>query len=106
MMVAPMGLSSVVPLAGTWIEIHNHMASGCNASVVPLAGTWIEILIRFRLSFPCVVVPLAGTWIEILRLLIGFKLVSSFPSRERGLKYRKRLFVLMYFRRSPRGNVD
>mgnify|MGYP007083088297 CR=1 FL=1 len=33
---------AVVPLAGTWIEIHTHT----HTHVVPLAGTWIEILLR------------------------------------------------------------
>ena len=34
-------------------------------SVVPHAGTWIEILLTPGRFHPCFVVPHAGTWIEI-----------------------------------------
>ena len=84
----------------------------------------------FCLSLRIIVVPHAGTWIEIqyLYLLIQSPL-SSFPTRERGLKYgtdhfriksvlsfptRERGLKLHVYwrtgksrnRRSPRGNVD
>jgi len=36
---------TVVPLAGTWIEIIMNAQSGIQNSVVPLAGTWIEMAV-------------------------------------------------------------
>ena len=39
-----MPFSPVVPHAGTWIEICNHVALAEPSIVVPHAGTWIEIL--------------------------------------------------------------
>ena len=55
--------------------------------VVPHAGTWIEI----QYDEPCVVllevVPHAGTWIEIEIGLTQLLVMTSFPTRERGLKY-------------------
>ena len=60
-----------------------------NALVVPHAGTWIEMVERIGDSFKTKVVPHAGTWIEIMMPLVyisaGF---ASFPTRERGLKWR------------------
>ena len=35
----------VVPLEGTWIEIHHQRCLLLSLSVVPLEGTWIEIRI-------------------------------------------------------------
>ena len=53
------------------------------------------------------VVPLAGTWIEILDLWYYLNNGNaSFPSRERGLKYRIYEYMRLQVRRSPRGNVD
>ena len=76
-------------------------------NVVPLVGTWIEIhdwLIEF---YPCNVVPLVGTWIEISRRLFAPNYQESFPSWERGLKLASTdLMSFAYHCRSPRGNVD
>ena len=55
-------------------------------TVAPLAGAWIEIMTgasRLQNSF---VAPLAGAWIEILSNMVDL-LLSSLPSRERGLKF-------------------
>ncbi len=55
--------------------------------VVPHAGTWIEILDMMKKLTNFYVVPHAGTWIEIKTTpSIGTALLSSFPTRERGLK--------------------
>ena len=60
-------------------------------TVTPFAGVWIEMLIIHSFSGKCVVTPFAGVWIEI-----GFNLhavttsYTSLPSRECGLKYRKK----------------
>ena len=124
-------------------------AENTEESVVPHAGTWIEIILKFskresKKSFPtrerglkyhCIimiqqssVVPHAGTWIEILtydtiarrfqsfptrerglkcKINIGDKdWEASFPTRERGLKSPVFHPALFHHRRSPRGNVD
>ena len=57
---------SVVPLAGTWIEIYISYALRIFHKVVPLAGTWIEIPTTGKNDDVYWVVPLTGTWIEIL----------------------------------------
>ena len=54
--------------------------------VVPHAGTWIEIHIGKLLYSICAVVPHAGTWIEIVNKVENSRELSSFPTRERGLK--------------------
>ena len=56
--------------------------------VVPHAGTWIEIKISIMIFLRCTVVPHAGTWIEIMLGLICRLMSTSFPTRERGLKFR------------------
>ena len=56
--------------------------------VVPHAGTWIEIKISIMIFLRCTVVPHAGTWIEIMLGLICRLMFKSFPTRERGLKFR------------------
>ena len=57
---------SVVPHAGTWIEIMYGGRRRCNvADVVPHAGTWIEIITVKKQKMAHWVVPHAGTWIEI-----------------------------------------
>ena len=55
----------VVPHAGTWIEMWKWRVCSSSSIVVPHAGTWIEICIRYR----------------------GRKVATSFPTRERGLKF-------------------
>ena len=76
-------------------------------SVVPHAGTWIEIndedleWNRAIESFPTRERGLKlsnSTSRQILEL--------SFPTRERGLKYREHLMSYVTDGRSPRGNVD
>ena len=83
-------LCSVVPLAGTWIEISWVVSHEFPALVVPLAGTWIEITQDGERYVRGKVVPLAGTWIEIGTSPAGPLKSSSFPLRERGLKSRYR----------------
>ena len=55
----------VVPLVGTWIEIHRYRLGSHCCAVVPLVGTWIEISLPARSLKKVDVVPLVGTWIEI-----------------------------------------
>ena len=56
-------------------------------SVVPHAGTWIEIFDNFVKVACFKVVPHAGTWIEIgLSYDLHSSTLASFPTRERGLK--------------------
>ena len=76
---------SVVPHAGTWIEIIALEIPLGKCLVVPHAGTWIEILSSHLRTGSFSVVPHAGTWIEI----------ASLP-----------LSPAISLRRSPRGNVD
>ena len=58
-----------------------------NLRVVPLLGTWIEIHRVPFLSPPRLVVPLLGTWIEISIIFFCLAIVKvSFPYWERGLK--------------------
>ena len=55
--------------------------------VAPLAGAWIEIVYSYW-YWACIrVAPLAGAWIEIANMQVFSFVVSSLPSRERGLKY-------------------
>ena len=56
---------SVVPHAGTWIEITSLDALTVLLPVVPHAGTWIEIVIQYLILKSSNVVPHAGTWIEM-----------------------------------------
>ena len=56
-------------------------------AVVPLAGTWIETLLYNTPVGFTPVVPLAGTWIETQDLPMEFRMYTSFPLRERGLKH-------------------
>ena len=57
---------TVVPYAGTWIEIFADIVDAIHVvQVVPYAGTWIEIRGQWRLHRVFLVVPYAGTWIEM-----------------------------------------
>ena len=101
--------NSVVPHAGTWIEILptlnkavprksfptrerglkflvGHIVAGWSI-VVPHAGTWIEITGAVKVKENNVVVPHAGTWIEIRINKLEQQTALSFPTRERGLKF-------------------
>ena len=55
--------------------------------VVPHAGTWIEIEKIFDDPQLTAVVPHAGTWIEIRKFHVQISKITSFPTRERGLKF-------------------
>ena len=46
-------------------------------SVVPHAGTWIEMTLLRTLATRVAVVPLAGTWIEIVEMKDGKTLEES-----------------------------
>ena len=59
---------SVVPHAGTWIEIFTIPYIMNKYLVVPHAGTWIEIAQEIDLPEQKTVVPHAGTWIEIVSM--------------------------------------
>ena len=61
------GISFVVPYAGTWIETFMHGGGLTLAGVVPYAGTWIETLRKLDGKHGESVVPYAGTWIETYR---------------------------------------
>ena len=82
------------------------MLSADYQSVVPHAGTWIEISSSFEAAVSCSVVPHAGTWIEIHQPSDNGLALPSFPTRERGLKLVALWEELKLLRRSPRGNVD
>ena len=74
--------------------------------VVPHEGTWIEILEEIislvsDSSFPT---RERGLKFDQERLKDPQKL--SFPTRERGLKYKNCRPTVLLHRRSPRGNVD
>ena len=56
-------------------------------TVVPHAGTWIEIKAGREYMICALVVPHAGTWIEILQAQVDTIKIPSFPTRERGLKF-------------------
>ena len=75
-------------------------------TVVPHAGTWIEITENKTALETAKVVPHAGTWIEIENAKISRIKTTSFPTRERGLKLRFAIVSDCPHRRSPRGNVD
>ena len=78
---------NVVPHAGTWIEMSEHLTKTLRKrSVVPHAGTWIEIGRVQTREDRRDVVPHAGTWIEIIRVSQYGIQTMSFPTRERGLK--------------------
>ena len=88
---------TVVPLAGTWIEMLASKPRVLAKVVVPLAGTWIEIHIYAGNWRRHIVVPLAGTWIEMSRCAeINLIDMWSSPSRGRGLKCRT--FFLLHTR--------
>ena len=55
-------------------------------SVVPHEGTWIEISVLPLYLWLCHVVSHEGTWIEMEKKQCLGCLLSSFPTRERGLK--------------------
>ena len=55
-------------------------------TVVPHAGTWIEMSTYPHVISYFSVVPHAGTWIEIMMLTFDAEELKSFPTRERGLK--------------------
>ena len=55
-------------------------------TVVPHAGTWIEISSEVIFVATIAVVPHAGTWIEITQRKSEDNGNQSFPTRERGLK--------------------
>ena len=97
---------TVVPHAGTWIEIATMLQSGVQNFVVPHAGTWIEILDSIKKPSISLVVPHAGTWIEIVQANMFWSSSTSFPTRERGLKWIFSLHQAPWLCRSPRGNVD
>ena len=52
---------TVVPHAGTWIEIKSHEDLINFGKVVPHAGTWIEITIILMICLGVLVVPHAVT---------------------------------------------
>ena len=76
-------------------------------TVAPFAGAWIEIAKNIFQVNINMVAPFAGAWIEIsLSATHLTKDVKSLPSRERGLKYDRRMQHRRQDRRSLRGSVD
>ena len=55
--------------------------------VAPFTGAWIEISNRSLASLRATVAPFTGAWIEILPQARSRPVMSSLPSRERGLKF-------------------
>ena len=78
--------NTVVPHEGTWIEIVIPWNIIAIVSVVPHEGTWIEISVLPLYLWLCHVVSHEGTWIEMEKKQCLGCLLSSFPTRERGLK--------------------
>ena len=77
---------SVVPHAGTWIEIPDVIKNFFHISSFPTRerGLKSPVIATDIPAFP--VVPHAGTWIEISVIPIVYVDGRSFPTRERGLK--------------------
>ena len=77
-------------------------------AVAPFTGAWIEIGGSDGSDYIGKgVAPFAGAWIEIL-LLHYFPInpIRSLPSRERGLKFRRRRHKALRAGRSLHGSVD
>ena len=55
--------------------------------VAPFAGAWIEISHIVYPPSVLIVAPFAGAWIEIPYSIFSVVVLSSLPSRERGLKF-------------------
>ena len=55
-------------------------------AVAPLAGAWVEINCKIFYNILKIVAPLAGAWVEMSQFLPYTHIISSLPSRERGLK--------------------
>ena len=100
---------NVAPLAGAWIEMNldvrtcllenqslpsrerglkfaDCMLKYGKELVAPLAGAWIEIFYYQYWREVLFVAPLAGAWIEITPDRSNLPIITSLPSRERGLK--------------------
>ena len=60
-----MGLTIVVPLVGTWIEIKLHKDDPKTVMSFPLWERGLKFKISTCMVFSATVVPLVGTWIEI-----------------------------------------
>ena len=88
--------TSVVPHAGTWIEITVTKAWGIETYVVPHAGTWIEIAWPAESVISFSVVPHAGTWIEIFTITTSFVDKESFPTWKLK-KHRTDIRFVLYF---------
>ena len=75
-------------------------------SVVPLAGTWIEIMILHEETHLSLSFPLRERGLKSLAHLVIDSIVMSFPLRERGLKWIIINIMAIEVCRSPCGNVD
>ena len=58
--------------------------------VAPHAGAWIEMFMNSGGNVDYEVAPHAGAWIEIIQNGLHFIRCQSLPTRERGLKFRRR----------------
>ena len=74
--------------------------------VAPFAGAWIEMLQGQQKGSNMIVAPFAGAWIEMCNHSEEGRKYLSLPSRERGLKSRKRRGRIYRQGRSLRGSVD
>ena len=99
--------NTVVPFAGTWIEIILRFSQLEYHHVVPFAGTWIEIFLSLVVHTQTYSRSLRGNvdW-NLLQVYCYLQKYSSFPSRERGLKFLRFSSFLSKLCRSLRGNVD
>ena len=78
---------SVAPFAGAWIEIspsRSPLVIGLPS--LPSRERGLKSPKAFNKWLTENVAPFAGAWIEILRFITDHGIVSSLPSRERGLK--------------------
>ena len=79
----------------------------CVLTVAPYTGAWIEIVRILRTLFEKVVAPYTGAWIEIFNVTnITYDLITSHPTRVRGLKLYYYDHVDYHICRTLHGCVD
>ena len=85
------GLLSVAPFTGAWIEIIDGHTKTLQEMVAPFTGAWIEIAWNRDQWADGMVAPFTGAWIEIGISSTRNPLnIASRPSRARGLKFPSR----------------
>ena len=66
---------------------------------------WIEIPLTFAIGYGNLVTPYAGVWIEIFALCIFNQMPVSLPTRECGLKSRKKTVTMRVSAVTPYAGV-